>query len=184
MGKSIRSKSKRKFRAIRRRDTYGPAAKIKQFEALSNLRRCIGNQRPDKQSVDNLRAMISGEASTTEMHAGNLPDASDALGLAQYKDDMDKAEKDAIERRTGHFSFKTTAAPDYQEPVLWKTLEPDTKFHQRLVKEAELAHSGMVIDTGGSSDASKEMARRQRAHKKLKARKRKGRKNTISSGYK
>ena len=159
MGKSIRSKSKRKFRAIRRRDTYGPVEKKRQFEALSNLRRCVGNQTATRQSVDKLRALVRGEIS-----------------------EMDEAEKEALHKVNGHFSFKTTAAPDYQIPVLWKTSEQDTRMTQQLLKERELVKNGMVLDTTGSSQASKDMARKQKAARKAKSKRR--RSNSRKSGCK
>ena len=183
MGKSIRSKSKRKFRAIRRRDTYGPVERVRQFEALSNLRRCVGNQSATRQSVEKLRALVRGESSTEEIQpGGTLPDATEMLGLSEWREDMDKAEKEALHRVNGHFSFKTTAAPDYKEPVLWKTVEQDTRMTQTLLKERELVESGMIIDTDGSSDASKEMARKQREARKSKKKRR--RNNSKKCGFK
>jgi hypothetical protein len=184
MGKSIRSKSKRKFRAIRRRDTYGPVEKKRQFEALSNLRRCVGNQTATRQSVDKLRALVRGEISEmdTVTTGPALPDATDILGLSKYKAEMDEAEQEALHKVNGHFSFKTTAAPDYQIPVLWKTSEQDTRMTQQLLKERELVANGMVLDTTGSSQASKDMARKQKAARKAKSKRR--RSNSRKSGCK
>lgn len=157
------------------------------MEALSNLRRCIGNQSADKASVDKLRNMISGSTASgtvqrypTDVGSGDgvLPDASEKLGLSQWKEEMDQAEADSIHRRTGHFTFKTTAAPNYQEPVLWKTLEPDNNFHRQMEIERKLAKEKMCIDTNGSDDSAKAMRKKQKAAKKAKQKKKIGRSNT------
>jgi hypothetical protein len=172
MGKSIRSKSKRKFRALRRKNTYGPAARKKQMESLSNLRRCIGNNQASRETVDKLKALLRGDGATTDTANEALPDASEMLGLTQWKEEMDQAEKEALHRVNGHFSFKTTAAPDYKEPVLWKTSEADLRMTQQLMKEKELLDSSMVIDTDGSNNVNKGMSHKQRAARKVKKKRR------------
>ena len=193
MGKSIRSKSKRHFRSILRASTYKPAQRKRQMEALSNLRRSIGNQTANKDSVESLRALLTGQKpagggrteEATNPHAdGVLPDASAALGLSQWKMEMDDAEKERLELSTGHFHFKAVAAPDYQEAVLWKTSvagADDNGIIEKLLKEREMAANGMVIDTNGSSQASLDMAKRQREAKRLKTIKRKRSKNTLKN---
>ena len=180
MGKSIRSKSKRKFRAIKRKEVFGPAAKIKQFEALSNLRRSVGLQTSARASVEELRAMLAGRAPvppTTTASAGALPDASDALGLGKWREDMDKAEQGVLDRQNDHFSFKSVAAPDYQAPVAWKTSAPDKKMVQLLLQERERAEAEMDVVVDAAVLAKREeMVKRAKRNKdkKKKAKRRKG----------
>ena len=186
MGKSIRSKQKRAFRAIKRKEVNGPAERKKKMETLSNLRRCIGAQTSGAASVDQLRAMISGAAPTTQpaQPRDALPDASDTLGLSKFKNEMDAAEAEVIAKQNDHFHFKRTVAPDWEEPLLWKTRGPSTKMLEELLQAriaAEREKNAMALDGMDVRARRKEETRRRerRAKKKKQAKKRR-RANNVS----
>lgn len=166
MGKSIRSKSKRKFRAVRRRDIYAPDQRKKQMEALSNLRRSIGSQHSTSaNSIDTLRAMVRGEQpSTTPVDSSVLPDASDALGLSEFKEEMDEAEAAREMSENGHFHFKTR-----KNVKAWHASKPTEKMLSDLLKYREEVEKSMELEKGESGKVSqkkKTKSLRERRRKK------------------
>ena len=183
MGKSIRSKSKRAFRAIKRKELHAPAERKKKMETLSNLRRCIGSQTSATASADQLRAMVSGSAPTTlpVQARGALPDACEGLGLTKFKDEMDAAEADVIAKQNDHFHFKRTVAPDWEEPVMWRTAGPSTKKLEDMLEarlQAELARNAPAADDVRARK-KEETRRRERKAKKKQQMKRRRRANNV-----
>ena len=181
MGKSIRSKSKRAFRAIKRKELHGPAERKKKMETLSNLRRCIGSQTSATASANQLRAMVNGSAPTTLPGRGVLPDGSEGLGLTPFKDEMDAAEERVIAKQNDHFHFKRTVAPDWEEPVMWRTSGPSAKKLEDMLQarlQAELAKNAPAADDVRARKME-ETKRRERKAKKKQQTKRRRRANNV-----
>ena len=127
MGKSIRSKIKRKWRAVAREKVYKPLAEERLMAQLSNLNRTVQMQNGGSGSLSRLKAVLQGK----EVNEDDLPKPQGLPVLEKFKEKMEAAVARKKARNSFGFSFlEKTEIPD------WKITPPakDT-FSARLMRE-------------------------------------------------
>ena len=91
------------------------------------------------------------------------------------------AEADVIAKQNDHFHFKRTVAPDWEEPVMWRTAGPSTKKLEDMLEarlQAELARNAPAADDVRARK-KEETRRRERKAKKKQQMKRRRRANNV-----
>ena len=101
MGKSIRSKQKRKWRRIKRDKIYKPLAEERLMAALSTLNTAVIVQNGGSGSIGKLKDLLSGRKNSNAKTSN--PDGLKALH--KFNDRMKKATERKETSKKDHFSF-------------------------------------------------------------------------------
>ena len=140
MGKSIRSKIKKKHRAKRREEIYKPVEDERRYRSLMNLARAQHSQSASSESVDALKAML-GSTDDSAAVVGKTPEetepqkieagarlVADAIpALKEHSEKIAQAERRAEEEKNDHFSFL-----EKEEVPAWKVVSRrDEKLSKR-----------------------------------------------------
>ena len=119
MGKSIRSKQKRKWRRIKRDKIYKPLAEERLMASLSTLNTAVIVQNGGSGSIGKLKDLLRGndDDAGAGNNAATNPDGLKVLD--KFSDRMDKATEKKEKAKTDHFSFL-----DKVEIPEWQTTNP------------------------------------------------------------
>ena len=116
MGKSIRSKQKRKWRRIKRDKIYKPLAEERLMASLSTLNTAVIVQNGGSGSIGKLKGLINGGITSGDAVESN-PDGLRALD--KFSERMKKAKERKEMSKTDHFSFL-----EKDEIPEWQTTNP------------------------------------------------------------
>ena len=120
MGKSVRSKIKRKFRAKRRAEIYKPVENERRYRSLMNLARSQHSQSAHSKDIDVLKAALGTAEDENLTQVGqkvysgdDKPTIDDSAELAanavpvleKHAKQMAEAEARAVAKKNDHFSF-------------------------------------------------------------------------------
>ena len=141
MGKSIRSKIKKKHRAKRREEIYKPVEDERRYRSLMNLARAQHSQSASSESVDALKALLGSTDNNTAAVVGKSSEGTepqkieagaklvaDAIpALKEHSEKIAQAERRAEEEKNDHFSFL-----EKEEVPAWKVVSRrDEKLSKR-----------------------------------------------------
>eukprot|EP00943_MAST-04B_sp_MAST-4B-sp1_P004359 g4359.t1 len=99
MGKSIRSKQKRKWRRIKRDKIYKPLAEERLMASLSTLNTAVIVQNGGSGSIGKLKDLLNG-------NNGDVVANSDGLkALDKFEERMKSATERKEKKKSDHFSF-------------------------------------------------------------------------------
>ena len=99
MGKSIRSKQKRKWRRIKRDKIYKPLAEERLMASLSTLNTAVIVQNGGSGSIGKLKNLLNG-------NNGDVVANSDGLkALDKFEERMKSATERKEKKKSDHFSF-------------------------------------------------------------------------------
>ena len=102
MGKSIRSKQKRKWRRIKRDKIYKPLAEERLMASLSTLNTAVIVQNGGSGSIGKLKELLNGNNTGANGVVAN----SDGLkALNKFEERMKSATERKEKKKSDHFSF-------------------------------------------------------------------------------
>jgi hypothetical protein len=99
MGKSIRSKQKRKWRRIKRDKIYKPLAEERLMASLSTLNTAVIVQNGGSGSIGKLKDLLNGN------NDGAVANSDGLKALNKFEERMKSATERKEKKKSDHFSF-------------------------------------------------------------------------------